>query len=69
MGPQVDPSLTVGEASAVARKIQGLLEGLRDLHSASIHLDLTSPAAGVGLGPVGEDQYYVPRAAVPAVAS
>ncbi len=47
---RVEPSLTVEGAGAIARRVQGIVEGVKDVNRAEVHLDLTggvpSPSAG-----------------------
>ena len=47
---QIDPELSVREAGEVARRVQVLVEGVKDVTRAEIHMDLTStgsPATAV----------------------
>lgn len=45
---QLDPSLTVDDASALAARVREAVEGLPDVVRAEVHLDLTGKGTTVG---------------------
>lgn len=52
---RVEPSLTVAGAGEIARRVQGLVEGVKDVNRAEVHLDLTGgvPSAASAAPTVG----------------
>lgn len=46
---RVEPSLTVAGAGEIARRVQGIVEGVKDVNRAEVHLDLTGAAPAVAV--------------------
>lgn len=44
---RVEPSLTVAGAAEIAKRVQGIVEGVKDVSRAEVHLDLTGHGAAV----------------------
>ena len=50
---RVEPSLTVEGAGEIARRVQGVVEGVKDVSRAEVHLDLTGGVPSSGAAAVG----------------